>query len=314
MEWMTDDRREKAIADYERIIEDYAEVAPDEMDDALYHLEHLLFERERRAFEDAQQVYESRREQADATGTAAPPEPKPRYPAARAIAERLVREFPDSSLAEDALYDLGYMRSEEGDRAGASAMFERLARENPRSRYAPEAHFRVAEYAFETNRLVDAEKHYVLALRRGVTGFTDKALFKLGWIYHDLRRPDEAKRTLSMLLERQVREIEAMGAELAPLPSLFFPAPRRSEIPDARRRSVDDVYPETLEALARVYAEAGGAAALLDFVNGHDRDGEPPRYAAPLLHRLALAQRAHASSASACGASRALGNRSMSKR
>ena len=134
------DAREKAIADYEKILARYADVGRDEMDEALYHLEHLLFERERQASE---QAYEETRTQAEAAG-APVPAPKPRYPAARALCERLLREFPNSSLFEDALYDLGYMRFEEGDRAAAAVTFESLVRSNPRSRYAVEAHFRIA--------------------------------------------------------------------------------------------------------------------------------------------------------------------------
>jgi len=269
------------------------------MDEALYHLEHLLFERERRASEDAERAYEEAQASAEAAGAAAAPAPKPRFPAARAVCERLVRDFPASSFAEDALYDLAYMRFEEGDRAEGSALFERLVRTNPRSRYAAEAHFRIAEYAFDTNRFADAEKHDLLVLSRGITQFTDKALFKLGWIYHDLGRPDDAKRVLSDLLARQVRERERRGREYAPTPVLFFPGPHRSISHKKRDTAGDDLYEETLETIARVYAEAGGLGALLQFVKAQAKDGEPPRYAAPLLHRLALVHKEHSELAAA---------------
>ncbi|MEA2624686.1 MAG: hypothetical protein QOD06_731 [Candidatus Binatota bacterium] len=283
--------REKAIAQYEKILKEYSDVGREEKDEALYLLGRLLFDRESREFERAQDGYERERQRDAAAGRTPPPEPKPRYPSAKAVYERLLKEFPDSAFREDALYDLGYIHLEEGNAAEGTRYLTQLISTFPRSRYAPEAHFRLAESAFESYRLEDAEKHYREVLNRNQQTFTAKALFKLGWVYYNLNRYDDAKRVLGTLLERQARQVEHEGGEFAPAPILFFPGPRRAALEKVQDTKNDDLYKETLEIIARVYADSGGADALVAFSRRQTKGGAARPYAAPLLHRLALVQR-----------------------
>ena len=135
--------RDKAIAQYEKILRDYSDVGRDEMDESLYLLGRLLFEREQQDFQRNQQGYEASRLAAENAGRDAGPEPKPRYPQAKAVFQRLLKDFPDSTFREDALYDLGYILTEEGDREGGAALFAKLVKDKPRSRYAAEVEFRL---------------------------------------------------------------------------------------------------------------------------------------------------------------------------
>ena len=283
--------REKAIAQYEKILKDYADVGRDEMDEALYLLGRLLFEREQQEFQRGQQAFEQARQQAEAAGVPPPEEPKPRYPSAKAVYERLLKDFPDSTLREDALYDLGYILFEEGQRTDGMKLFETLVREKPKSRYAPEVHFRIAEYEFESYRLASAEEHYRAVLRFGQTDLTEKALFKLGWVYYNLERSNEAKKVLVDLLHRESEKIVREGRESAPTPILFFPGPRRAQIQSLQEARNTDLYEETLEIIARVYAESGGADALVSFLKSEHKGKTAPPYAAPLMHRLALVEK-----------------------
>lgn len=283
--------RERAIAQYEKILREYSDVGRGEMDEALYLLGRLLFDREQRQFEQSQQSFEQARLRAEASGAAAPEEPKPRYPSARTVYERLLREFPDSQFREDTLYDLGYISFEEGDRAGGAKLFEALVAEKPRSRYAPEVQFRLGEWHFESYRLPDAEERYRAVLAFGQSEYTEKALFKLGWVYYNVDQYDEAKRVLAELLDRQSAKIAKAGGEFAPPPILFFPGPRRAALERVMDADERDLYEETLEIIARVYSESGGADALVAFLRTKQTGPKPPPYAPPLMHRLALVEK-----------------------
>ncbi len=290
------DSREKAIAQYEKILRDYSDVGKEEMDEALYLLGRLLFDREQQAFQRAQLGFEADRARAAEGGLPAPEEPRPRYPSAKAVYERLVKEFPKSQFREDALYDLGYILNEEGDREGGSKLFAQLLKEKPKGRYAAEVNFRLGEYAFDHSELAAAEAHYKDILRTAPEELKDKALFKLGWVYFNLDRYDDAKQVLAELLRREGARFEREGREFAPAPILFFPGPRRAALKDVleRERKGADLYQETLEIIARVYAESGGADALLAFIRSEQRGRAMPPYAAPLMHRLALVQKERA--------------------
>ncbi len=289
--------RDKAIAQYEKILKEYSDVGKDEMDESLYLLGRLLFEREQQDFQRAQASFEFSRQQAEQSGRTAGDEPKPRYPQAKAVFERLLKDFPQSAFREDALYDLGYIHTEEGDRAGGAALFQTLIKEKPSGRYAPEVQFRLAEYDFESFRLADAEQHYQQVVKLGPADLVDKALFKLGWVYYNLDQYDDAKKVLAQVLRRQADRMEKEGREFAPAPILFFPGPRRAALDALQEKESkgNDLYQETLEIIARVYADAGGADDLVTFLRGEQRAGKPPRYAAPLMHRLALVQKERSS-------------------
>jgi TolA-binding protein len=282
--------RERAIAQYEKILREYADVGREEMDEALYLLARLLFDREQQEFQRKQREFESARAAAQAAGRPSPEEPRPRYPGSKAVYERLLREFPDSSLREDALYDFAYILFEEGSYREAVYVFDTLVRERPRSRYAPEVHFRLGEYAFEALDLASAEQHYREVLRFGQTDLTEKALFKLAWVYYNANRFDEAKTVLADLLDREAARVQREGREFAPTPILFFPGPRRPTIRELEKKGTE-LYQETLEIVARVFAESGGVEDLLRFVRSRQTGDTPPPYAAPLLHRLALVQK-----------------------
>ncbi|HUE39857.1 MAG TPA: tetratricopeptide repeat protein [Candidatus Binatia bacterium] len=285
--------RDRAIAQYEKILKDYSDVGRDEMDESLYLLGRLQFEREQQDFQRGQRSFEGTRLEAEAAGKQAGPEPKPRYPSAKAVYERLLHDFPDSAFREDALYDLGYILTEEGDRAGGAALLEKLVKEKPRSRYAPEIHFRLAEYAFDSNKLAAAEEQYRAVVKKGPADLVDKALFKLGWVYYNLDRYDDAKQVLAEVLRRQSERMEKEGREFAPAPILFFPGPRRATFEDIEEKEAKgaDVYQEILEVLARIYADSGGADALVSFLRSEQHGKLPRPYAAPLMHRLALVQK-----------------------
>src|SRR5262249_5473564 len=120
-------------------------------------------------------------------------------------------------------------------------------------------------------------------------------LFKLGWVYYNLEDFDSAKKSLTELLRRQAARMEKDGREFAPAPILFFPGPRRTAVENLldKEAKSGDLYQETLEIIARVYAESGGADSMVAFLRSERQGNAAPRYAAPLLHRLALVQKEH---------------------
>ncbi|MGH7806070.1 MAG: tetratricopeptide repeat protein, partial [Candidatus Binatia bacterium] len=213
---------------------------------------------------------------------------------AKTVFQRLLKEFPDSQFREDTLYDLGYIHFEEGNRKDGAELFRELVKNKPKSRYAPEVQFRLAEWDFESYRLADAEERYRAVLGFGNSEYTDKALFKLGWVYYNLDDYSAAKKDLGQLLDRQSAKIAKEGGEFAPPPILFFPGPRRAALERVMERKDKDLYEETLEIIARVYAESGGADALVSFLRTKQRGSTPPPYAPPLMHRLALVEKERA--------------------
>lgn len=132
-----------------------------------------------------------------------PDEPKPDYSASIKAYDLIIRDFPESELTEEALYQLAFTleRNFEGDRA--LALYERVANEFPESRYAPEALIRLGEYHFDPfHRNIDlAIEFYSRAMKYKDTPRYDEALYKLGWSYYSIEQHADAIHAFTTLVE-----------------------------------------------------------------------------------------------------------------
>ena len=119
-------------------------------------------------------------------------------PARQAEARAVIEELgasPDLARWErgdQALYDLASSRQAARDRAGARAAWQRLLTEHPRSALTGLAHLGLADAAFEDADLVVAEREYLATVASPDRRAAVYARYKLGWVYLNLARADEA--------------------------------------------------------------------------------------------------------------------------
>ncbi|HLU99959.1 MAG TPA: tetratricopeptide repeat protein [Acidobacteriota bacterium] len=128
-----------------------------------------------------------------------------RYEAAISLLENLRREYPNSRLADDALWEIAtiyYVNLYDIDRALAS--FEELVSQYPSSPVATEARLKLAEiYELELNELPEAVAQWTAALARGHLSDAEEAQvrFRVGDAYFRLNQFDDSLEVLQSLLK-----------------------------------------------------------------------------------------------------------------
>lgn len=113
----------------------------------------------------------------------------------------IATDFPQSDVAADATYRLGFHLQERGDHAEAAGFFERLAASSPTNRLAPQALFAAGLSRSESKQPTDAIRNWAKLIEaypgdpRVEEAFYRKALAEVG-----LDRKEEALRSLRTLL------------------------------------------------------------------------------------------------------------------
>ena len=102
------------------------------------------------------------------------------------------RNYPKMDLA---LFVYGYTLQGGKYMKEARAVYDKLLKNYPSSRYVPEAHLAFADHYWEQGQLGDAEARYKLVLKFPKSSVYWYALYKLGWIQLNLRRPQDALET-----------------------------------------------------------------------------------------------------------------------
>ena len=112
-----------------------------------------------------------------------PDEPKIDYSKALEKYRLIVDNFPNSSLYDDALYNLAYILGKQGKFVDAVGYYREVASKYPKSKYAPEALMQIGEYYFSPSvkNYDEAIKYYKLVLKYKDTPRYDEALYKIGW-------------------------------------------------------------------------------------------------------------------------------------
>ncbi len=93
---------------------------------------------------------------------------------------------------DQALFFHGYMLKSAGDHDRARAVYDRLLKDHPRSKYVPEAHLVFADYFFERGELANAAERYRSVLKFPGTSAYWYAMYRTGWIAHQQRRFQES--------------------------------------------------------------------------------------------------------------------------
>ncbi len=126
----------------------------------------------------------------------APKFPRRNYQRAIAIYDIILTNFPESDLADDALYNKAYLLGEMGEEEASQDIYRELVDKYPESNYIPEAFMRLAEFYFQP-RLGQGREETIRNLNKAaqlyknVLKFKDSprypdALYKLGWTYYRL--------------------------------------------------------------------------------------------------------------------------------
>ncbi len=174
----------------------------------------------------------------------AEPDTLPRYnfQAAREAYDAFLEAFPDSQYRAEVIYNLAYSYEEEGDLDKAVSLYDELALTSPTAAFAPEIFLRLGEHSFETNRFNKAIEYYEKVLALGDTPQYEKALFKIGWSRYAMDQFQEAEESFARVLALHTKRAEDRQG---------------------------DLYQESLEILAKILSETGGATALETFLKTH---------------------------------------------
>ena len=119
------------------------------------------------------------------------------------IYQRIIDEFPQSDLVDDAVYNKSYIFEEMGEKNDAIKIYLHLIDAYPKSQYVPEAFMRLAEHYFNppVNDLDQAVNYYKKILQYKGSPRYYEALYKLGWAYYRLSEFPEAISYFTALVE-----------------------------------------------------------------------------------------------------------------
>lgn len=122
-----------------------------------------------------------------------------------ALYKKLLIEYPSYERNDQVLYQMSRAYEELGEIEEARAVMDRMVRDFPGSRYADEVQFRRAEYFFTRRRYLDAEEAYKSIVGAGVSSpFYELALYKLGWTYYKQELYEDALDRFIALMDHKV--------------------------------------------------------------------------------------------------------------
>ncbi len=185
--------REKGILDMEAFVKN----SPDSriLDKVIMRLAELYYESALEQYTTGQEQYTVQLEQFDKGQLAEQPqEPRKDYGRALSLYQRILDEYPQSALRDDAQYNLAFLTEDLGTREEAVRLYEKFAADHADSRYLPDALFRIAEYYFNppVNDLQRAITIYQRVMKYEDSPKYVEALYRLGWSYYKLNNYPEA--------------------------------------------------------------------------------------------------------------------------
>ncbi|MGH7595671.1 MAG: tetratricopeptide repeat protein [bacterium] len=135
--------------------------------------------------------------------TEVPVEPRKNFSRSLELYQRIIGEFPQSKLVDDASYNKAFLLEDLSQREEAVALYEKFVQDFPESRYVPDALFRVAEYYFNPplHQIERAIEIYNRILNYNDSPKYDEALYRLGWSYYKLNDYAKAISCFTMLAD-----------------------------------------------------------------------------------------------------------------
>jgi len=203
--------REKGIRDAERFLANNPESKV--LDKVIIRLAELYYEVAEDEYLKNMQLYDQKIEELEIAGIDTTlPEPVKDFSKSLALYQRIIDEFPQSDLVDDALYNKGFIFEETGRIDSALKIYEFIIQEFPDSRYVPESLMRIGEYYFNPprNDIQTAIQYYKRILQYKDSPKFDEALYRLGWSYYRLSNYPEAVSYFTLLADdiEKARQID----------------------------------------------------------------------------------------------------------
>ena len=101
---------------------------------------------------------------------------------------------------DEALFGFGFALAQGGDGAQARVIYHRLLEDYPQSRYVPDAYLAFADYYYGVDELDNAAVFYQKVLQFPQAAMFDYANYRLGWVYLNQRRPEDAGRQFAQVV------------------------------------------------------------------------------------------------------------------
>jgi tetratricopeptide (TPR) repeat protein len=122
----------------------------------------------------------------------------------KAIAEN--RKFRRYKRMDEALFFYAFTLQSAKYVDQSRTVFQKLIQDYPNSRYVPAAYLSFADYFFEQNDLVKAEKFYDKVLEFPKSSVYAYALYKKGWVYLNQARHQDALETFLQVAQKTERD------------------------------------------------------------------------------------------------------------
>ncbi len=194
--------REKGISDMEAFLANHPKSKI--LDKVIVRLAELHYEKSLEAYNREQENYSAQLE-AHAKGLLmeTPVEPKKDFTRPLELYQRLIEQFPQSKLVDDASYNKAFLLEDLALQDSAVVLYEKFVQDFPSSRYVPDALFRVAEYYFNPplNQLERAIEIYRRILLYNDSPKYDEALYRLGWSFYKLNDYPQAISYFTLLAD-----------------------------------------------------------------------------------------------------------------
>ncbi len=192
------------IKEYEAFLQQYSHVDPDLKSQVLKRLGDLYLE-------SAHQHFLKEMEEYDKHPEGSPPLVD--YSKAIQTYNELLRSDPGFREQDQVLYALSRAYSESGERDQALQLMNRLVENYPDSPHRQETYFRLGEYYFDQHRYDQAAEAYEQALSLNDPFFQDKAQYKLGWTYFNLKAYSRAIEHFLQLVDQKVHTQSDISSE-----------------------------------------------------------------------------------------------------
>lgn len=117
--------------------------------------------------------------------------------------QRIVIDLPDFPTLQRVLYDLGWALKENGNVQEASKTFELLLQKFPEHPLAAEAHYFVAEQAYDAEDWLSAAEAFAAAAAKGADNdLIEKSFYNQGWSLYQAADYESAEKAFGQQVER----------------------------------------------------------------------------------------------------------------
>jgi TolA-binding protein len=239
--------REKGIRDMEAFLKSHPKSKI--LDKVIVRLAELYYEKAIESYNQEQEQY-TEQLAAHEKGLLAetPPEPRKDFTRSLELYERIITEFPQGKLLDDASYNKAFLLEDLGQREDAVALYHQFVQNFSDSRYVPDALFRVAEYYFNppVHEIERAIEVYSRVLHYNNSPKYDEALYRLGWCYYKLNDYPKAISFFTLLADDLAR-----SKQLDPKNKITNPS----------------LAEESIEYIGIAFLDYKGATAAADYLN-----------------------------------------------